>query len=131
LFSPAFGSYLQAKNWHTLGEPEKAKSSMRWFYATLVLYGLYVFLAGMAAGGTGDEIDKVDALFRVVFFVYLIVWYFASGRKQPKLVKAKYGKDYIRKSWKKPLLVSAGIFVGALAVFFLVGMFFVLVVGAL
>ena len=34
----------------------------------------------------------------------LIAWYSVAGRKQVALVKERYGSDYPRRSWGKPIL---------------------------
>jgi hypothetical protein len=37
LFTPAFGAFVQERNWRSLGEPERAFSSRVWGIAMLVL----------------------------------------------------------------------------------------------
>jgi hypothetical protein len=83
LFSTLFGSYLQAKNWESLGQPEKAKKSMRWFYFGIVGNCLGIF--------------------------WLILWYYSSGKEQIEYVKERWGQDYIRKGWTKPVLITLSI----------------------
>ena len=43
-FTPAFGAYLHSRNWRTMGKPEQAKASMRWFYLTILLAIAYVIV---------------------------------------------------------------------------------------
>ncbi len=66
-------------NWHALGEPKKAATSKKWFYANLGLLPLQIWLG----------------------FLFLLVWYFSFGRKQSKYVKEKFGKSYPKKPWGK------------------------------
>jgi len=37
LFTPAFGAFLQMRNWEALGEPSKAVTSRIWVAVTLVV----------------------------------------------------------------------------------------------
>ncbi len=102
LFTPIFGSYLNTKNWRELGETSRARSSHIWFWLSILIVIIGLFLPAGAAG---------------VGFVYLIVWYFAAGRKQAKFIKEKYGSDYNRRSWVKPLLVAVALIIGFFIVF--------------
>lgn len=45
LFSPAFGAWLHAANWHALGRPDKAAAARRWGWLVIVT----ILLAGVAA----------------------------------------------------------------------------------
>lgn len=102
LFTPAFGSYLQMHNWRVLGEPQKAASARAWFYISLGILPVYL-LARVITG--------LYTTAQPLFVVYLFVWYFASGRRQAKYVKEKWGSDYPRKPWGRPLLWAFGAFV--------------------
>ena len=121
IFTPAFGSYLHALNWRALGEQGRANSAMGWFYFSLAMLVVYIFM-GMFIG---DE-RAADGAARGLGFLYLIIWYFSAGRSQAKYVKNKFGKDYPRRSWGKPLLIGVaaivGYFVLALAIGFTLGM---------
>ena len=44
--------------------------------------------------------------------ILLIVWYFSQGRTQIKYIKEKYGNDYEKKKWGKPLLLGFCCMVG-------------------
>lgn len=89
LFSPIFGAWLHAKNWSALGEPDKARHSMRWVYACAVIVLVAIFLP-----------EKVS---RALGLPLLLAWYFSSGKSQIKEVKNRFGKVYLRKGWAKPL----------------------------
>jgi hypothetical protein len=116
LFTPAFGAYLHMKNWEALGEPTKASVAKVWVLATLLA------LAGITLAATFlPNSRSLDGVSRTVGFVLLVSWYFSSGRSQAEYVKSRYGKDYPRRSWGKPLLLGCL----ALAGFFV----FILIVG--
>lgn len=101
LFSPAFGAYLHMKNWEALGEPLKASAAKVWVLVTLLA------LAGITlAAAFLPNPRSLDGVSRTVGLVLLLSWYFSSGRSQAEYVKSRYGKDYPRRSWGKPLLLG-------------------------
>ena len=102
LFSPLFGSYIHALNWRTLGEETRAKSAMIWFYVMLALI-IVTSVAGIAQGNSNPG---------GIGFVLLLVWYFFAARVQMKYVKEKFGTDYARRSWSKPLGIGFMAIVG-------------------
>lgn len=56
IFTPAFGSYLQASNWNALGQPERASASKAWFYVSLCF--LIVVAAAVCFGDkVGGDTD--------------------------------------------------------------------------
>jgi zinc-ribbon domain len=107
IFSPAFGSYLQMLNWRALGEHEKAASSQNWFYVSLGMLAVYVFM-----GVFMDDSKAADVAARGLGFFFLIGWYFSVGRAQSKYVKEKFGSGYARKPWSKALLIGIAALVG-------------------
>lgn len=107
IFSPAFGSYLHALNWRTLGEAEKEKSAMGWFYFSLFMLAVYISM-----GLFMEKPEEADGAARGLGFLYLFVWYFSAGRAQAKYVKEKLGPTYPRRSWGKPLLIGVLAIVG-------------------
>jgi hypothetical protein len=122
LFSPAFGAFLHMKNWEALGEPEKASAAKVWVIVALVLvFGLpLVSLLVPAMAG-------FQSIFRLFGLVLLISWYSSSGRPQARYVKDRFGKDYPRRGWGKPLLIAFG---AAIAYAFAVGILAFLVMSA-
>lgn len=107
LFSPAFGAYLHMKNWEALGEPVKAYAAKVWVWVTLLA------LAGItSASAFLPHPRSLDGVSRIVGLVLLLTWYFSSGRSQTEYVKSRYGKDYPRRSWGKPLLLGCLAIVG-------------------
>ncbi len=116
IFTPAFGSYLHALNWRTLGEQDRARSAMGWFYFSLAMLVVYIFMGMFIA----DE-KAADVAARGLGFLYLIIWYFSAGRAQAKYVKKKFGSDYPRRSWGKPLLIGVAAIVGYLALAVAIG----------
>lgn len=105
IFSPAFGSYLQMLNWQSLGERERAATAQIWFYISLAMLvgNVLLFIADPKAS---------DAAVGWLGILYLFTWYFGVGRSQSTFVKGKFGENYPRKSWGKPLLIGVTAFVG-------------------
>jgi len=104
LLSPAFGSYLHALNWRTLGEPEKARTSMRWFYLSIALPVVLASvpqLSGEAISGMG--------------LLYFFLWYFITGWAQARYVIDKLGSSYPRRGWGLPLIIAFLVVAGILA----------------
>src|SRR5438093_5798048 len=120
LLSPAFGAYIHALNWMTLNEPERARSAKAWFYVSLVMTGIYGLLSVV---GVDQQAVRYLAL------LYLVTWYFANGRPQARYVKEKYGKDYPRKPWGKPLLIAVALFVAYFVLAFVLVLMAVVVAG--
>ena len=89
LFTPLLGAWLHAKNWEKLKEPEAAKKSMLWVYAGVVFLLVLPFLP--------EDIGYSPGL------IFILAWYFTSGKKQVKFIKEK-AIEYQKKSWNKPLL---------------------------
>ncbi len=116
IFSPAFGSYLHALNWRTLGETDKEKSAMGWFYFSLAMLGVYVLM-----GVFMEKPEEADGAARGLGFLYLLVWYFSAGRAQARYVKEKFGASYPRRAWGKPLLIGVAAIIGFFTLAFIVG----------
>jgi hypothetical protein len=109
LLSPAFGAYIHALNWMTLSEPERARWAKVWFHVSLLMTAVFGLLSVVG-------VDKQAV--RYVALLYLVIWYFANGRPQARYVKEKYGKDYPRRPWGKPLLIAIAAFVAFFALVF-------------
>ena len=109
LFTPLFGAWLHAKNWSALGEPERARKSMRWAYFCALFLLAAPFLPDKVGTGAG--------------FWILIIWYFSSGRPQAKYVSERLQQSYPKKGWRKPLgkaLLFVFAYIGIAAVLLLV-----------
>jgi len=107
LFSPAFGAYLQMRNWQALGEPEKASNSKTWVIIVLVILLTLPLVAVLVPGMSG-----LQRFSSSVGIVLLIAWYVTSGREQTQYVKERFGKTYPRKGWGLPLLAALGVLFG-------------------
>jgi hypothetical protein len=107
LFSPAFGAYLHMKNWDALGEPVKASVAKVWVLVTLLALAGIILAAAFLPNPR-----SLDGVSRTVGLVLLLSWYFSSGRSQVEYVKARYGKDYPRRNWAKPLLLGCLALIG-------------------
>lgn len=101
VFSPAFGAYLHSLNWRAMGEDAKAEKSMLWVYATLAVIVLSMFKEG-AYG---------------IAWALLIAWYFLSARGQVTWVKEKLSGEYVKKSWRQPILYAIGAVIAAVIAF--------------
>lgn len=117
IFTPAFGAYLQMLNWRTLGESEKAASAENWFYIGLGMLAVYVLM-----GVFISDSKAADGAARGLGFLFLLVWYFSSGRAQGKYVKEKFGKTYAKKPWGRALLIGIGAIVGYFVVAVVIGL---------
>ena len=116
LFSPVFGAYLHMKNWEALGEPAKASVAKVWVLVTLLA------LAGTAVAAACLPYSRsLDGVSRTEGFVLLLSWYFSSGRSQAEYVKSRYGRDYPRRNWGKPLLLGCLALVGFIVFIVVVG----------
>jgi hypothetical protein len=117
LFSPTFGALIQMKNWQALGEPEKARVSKIWAILNLlIVIGFSVFSMML------PENKLLDGLSRILGIVLLISWYVSNGREQNQYVKDRFGIDYPRKSWAKPLIFSVLVLVVFFAIIFVAAM---------
>lgn len=117
LFTPVFGAALHMKNWRALGDEEKAGQARMWMIATLV-----ILLGMLTAGMVLPESEELDRMGRSVGIGLLFAWYFTAARAQQKLVKERFGKNYERRGWLKPI---------GLAVLALGGLFVVMMIVAL
>jgi hypothetical protein len=107
IFSPAFGAFLQMRNWQELDEPERAATAKGWLVASVVMLVVYLCLAVSLSNP-----KSADAVTRMVGFAYLLIWYFAAGRSQSNYVKERFGKDYPRKGWGKPIGIAFAAMIG-------------------
>jgi hypothetical protein len=117
LFSPAFGAYLHMKNWEALDEPAKASVAKVWVFVTLL-----VFAGIPVAAAFLPNPRSLDGVSRTAGFVLLLSWYFSSGRSQAEYIKSRYGKDYPRRNWGKPLLLACLALVGFIVFIVIVGL---------
>jgi hypothetical protein len=116
LFSPVFGAIVHMKNWEALGEPQKAANAKAW-----ALVGVAFFVALTIAGALLPQFKALDAAGRLLAIALLIGWYYASGKPQQAYVDAKFGNDYRKKGWLKPLSLAVLGFIGFIVVAALFG----------
>ena len=120
LFTPIFGSWLHARNWEALGQPEKARAGRSWFAAAIVVLIVSMILSMLLPRG-GEGVG------RAIGFGFLIAWSSAAAKPQAGYVKARYGDDYPRKPWLLPILSGIGLMVGlfvlAVAALLMIGRF--------
>jgi GYF domain 2 len=102
LFLPwAMGALLVALNWRALGEPEKAKRAMVWFYAALA-FMLMLPLLAMFEG---------SAPLTSLFYLFgnptaLLIWNWAECERQRKLLKRLFDNRYPRRWLIVPILIT-------------------------
>lgn len=98
LFTPMFGAWLQMQNWRALGERQRADIAQTWMVmSTIILVGS-VFVDLVAPRTIWA------ALTTPLGVLWLIVWYFASGRPHARWVAARFGINYPRQPWFNPLM---------------------------
>ncbi len=119
LFSPAFGAFLQMRNWQRLGHPDRAQTSLFWFIGMLL-----VPLALGVADLVQPDSRTLDRLTRPLGIVLLLAWYFGHGLQQVNYVKTRFRGDYPRRGWGVPILVALGATAACFAL--LVGLAFAL-----
>jgi hypothetical protein len=113
-------------NWRALGEAGRASGAKGWFIAGLCMLALYV-LIGI---GVADE-RVADGASRGLALLYLLTWYFVAARAQARYVKERWGGDYPRKGWGKPLLIGVAAYAGFVALAFAAGFLFAVARGGL
>jgi TPR repeat protein/serine/threonine protein kinase len=94
LLTPAFGTFLHARNAKALGIPGGYKTGMRWFYVMCAYIALSTLLG----------LDGKHFLINNV--AILSLWYFFSAKKQISLVKERYGRIYHQKSLITPVCTA-------------------------
>lgn len=114
LLSAAFGAYLHMKNWKALGESLKANISMVWMIVSILLLFGNIFLS-TGNLGPGAEYQQKSVHIRTInlpLIVVLLAWYFLSARAQIKYIKDRFGDNYPRKGWLKPIFGTLGLMFG-------------------
>ncbi|GEM_PF-2223868 len=111
LLSPAFGAYLCAANWRTLGKPERATANMVWVWVIIVFLAINVgrvFVPVSEAVGTVMTLTSCGLI---------LGWLVTQVRSQVRFVKTTLGNDYVKKRWGRPLLVgfaAVGVYVAVI-----------------
>ena len=107
LFSPAFGAFLHMKNWEALGEPEKASVAKVWVTIVVVILIAIPLVVVLVPGLRG-----MRGFSNYWGILLLLAWYLTSGRAQAQYVKERFGKNYPRRGWGKPLFIAVTAVVG-------------------
>lgn len=116
LFSPIFGAWLHMKNWQAMGETDKAAASKTWIWLSVA----FLVTFGLISGFLPDS-KTMDGLARFGGIGLLIAWYYNIGKSQNALVLARYGSDYPRKGWLKPLGIALLVCVAFFVVMVVIG----------
>lgn len=98
LFSPAFGAYLQMKNWQALNNKSEANASKLWFYLSLTLTLLSSLIP-----------SSYFPLFYNLLFstTYFTLWIYSHAAHQRAYVHYHLGTRYPRKPWTTVLTLSS------------------------
>lgn len=107
ILTPAFGSFLNAANWKSLGQPERASASKVWFYVSLFVLAAVAVAVCFGAKASADN-DAGRGFANIGGLIYFFIWYLLSGRQQISYVKGSFGKTYAKKSMIKPVLAALG-----------------------
>lgn len=95
--TPAFGSFLLAKNAETLGRDKEVGQFKIWMCITVGLL-VVLFVTGFNFGFGG--------------LIFFLIWYFVAARPHEQFVTSTFGKNYSHASWGVPLAVAVGGIVG-------------------
>jgi hypothetical protein len=114
LFSPIFGAFLHMRNWEALGQPAKAAKSKIWFIGSIVVFVFITLAAFFMPDSKG-----LDLLARVGGFALLIAWYYGIAKSQQAFVIERFGNNYPRRGWLKPILAALGVVFALFVVVFI------------
>lgn len=97
--SPVFGSVLQMKNWHALGEHDKAGQAMLWSVgmAVVLIVSSVVSMQSAALGRLGN----------MTGLIVTALWYIACAREQIAYVDARGA--FPRRGWGTPVMAAIGV----------------------
>lgn len=118
VFSPVFGALVHMKNWQALGESGKASAARVW-----ALLSLSVLVGFGLASVLLPNIREMGGFSRIAGFVLLISWYLSSGRAQAAYIKDRFGSEYPRRGWAKPLMFACLALLGFVVVLGIVTLF--------
>jgi hypothetical protein len=114
LLTPAFGAYLHAANWRTLGKPERASANMVWVWGT-VAFMLLVIVTIFLPPST-----FIDAVARGGSIGLLVGWYYTEGKRQTQYLNATFPDGYTKRGWARPLALGVAFLLGYFVIVILV-----------
>lgn len=117
LFTPIFGSYLQMKNWQTLGNTIEANNARNWLIFSIA----FILFINLGTPFIWDDPVKLNTYPKSLGLLYIIIWYFSFARIQPKYVKEKLNDRYQKKSWSVPLITSTVVLFISVTIFMIIG----------
>ena len=117
LFTPIFGSYLQFRNWQTLGNKDEADNARNWFIFSI----LFILFITLGTPFIWDDPVKLNTYPKSLGVLYLIIWYFSFARIQPKYVQEKLRDKYQKKSWGIPLISGLAVYIASTFIFLIIG----------
>lgn len=93
LLTPVFGFYYQMKNWQMIENKEQIKLSQLWLKISLGYVALSLLLALVLPTQMGLAVIKV------MFLMYIFVWYFSNAKTQIEYIKKNIPPNYKRHLW--------------------------------
>jgi hypothetical protein len=99
LFSAVFGGFLVAKNWKSLGQPDRGTKSTIFAWVTLLLIVANIGLSLTSFG------RSIAIWIPLATFAVLIIWYFTAAREQIRFIETN-APDYSRKGWGAPIGIA-------------------------
>jgi hypothetical protein len=102
-FTWGFGAFLLARNWKALGDENRAKKAMYWFYSAIGFLGLALV--------TPDS-PSINLAFRGIGLAILAAWSLIEAQSQIKFVKDNFDNDYHHKAWGKPIGIVVALIFG-------------------
>jgi hypothetical protein len=117
VFTPIFGALVHRQNWLALGDAKRAEASRNWAIAYVAL-----LVASGIAGALMPARGSLEGLLRLLGFAALIAWYYAIGKPQVNLVRARFDGAYPRKGWGRPIGIALVALVGYFGLAFIVAL---------
>jgi hypothetical protein len=96
ILTPAFGAFLHAKNWISLGQLSRARISEQWAWGVMIIFGVLFYHASEGSG-------KIVGVF---WILGLVAWINLDAKAQIAFVNDRFGESYQRSNWLVPLLVG-------------------------
>ena len=122
LLTPIFSAYIHMKNWQSLGDIKKSKEQKIWFIISLIIPFFYIFIPYLIyLNNPISPIlteDKIRFLINGLSIIFLLAWYFLSGKVQINYCRNKLNNQYYKKNWLGLSLVTILVYSILLSVYF-------------
>lgn len=101
LLTPAFGAFIVMCNWAQLGDARQTASARRWCVAALALLALNSVIDAFKRR-LNIETNCVDWS----TLAFALAWYAGPARAQARVLRARYGRGYLRQRWDAALKLA-------------------------